>query len=105
MRGELIEQRTDAQRLSLAALSAAAGLHPTLIKQFVAYGLVEPAEAGGEALWFDLRTVRRLRAIRRLRADLGINFPGIAAVLDLLERIERLQRELDDLRDRSEGNT
>ena len=31
----------------------------------------------------------------------GINLPGIAAVLDLLDRVQSLQRELDTLRFRT----
>ena len=40
---------------------------------------------------------------RRLREDLGINLPGVAAVMDLLERVEALQRELANLRRGSWG--
>jgi hypothetical protein len=36
----------------------------------------------------------------RLRRDLGINLEGIAAVLDMRERIESLQREVEYLRRR-----
>jgi hypothetical protein len=101
MRSDLVEQRSDARRLSLEAISAAAGLHPAVVKQFVTYGLLEPADAKEQVLWFEMRTLSRLKTIRRLRADLGINLPGVAVVLDLLERMERietLQRDAIDLR-------
>jgi hypothetical protein len=35
-----------------------------------------------------------------LRRDLGINLAGIAAVLDMRERIENLQKEVESLRGR-----
>ena len=82
------------QRLTLEAMASAAGLSPDLVERFIAYGLVEPVCVEAGTPWFDLREVRRLRTIQRLRNDLGINLAGIAVVFDLLERIEVLQREL-----------
>jgi DNA-binding transcriptional MerR regulator len=85
-------------RLTLEALADAAGLHPELVERFVAYGLLAPIAVEERVVWFDLVAVRRLRMIRRLREDLGINLPGVGVVLDLLGRIEGLQRELAELR-------
>jgi chaperone modulatory protein CbpM len=38
--------------------------------------------------------VRRVRTVVRLQRDLGVNLPGAALALELLERIEELQRRL-----------
>ncbi len=97
---ELMLHPTLAQRLTLEALAAAVDLHPDLVERFVAYGLLEPLRSEERIRWFDVEAVRRLRTIRRLREDLGINLPGIAAVLDLLERLKAVQRELAHLRHR-----
>jgi DNA-binding transcriptional MerR regulator len=37
----------------------------------------------------------RLRAIERLRRDLGANLAGIAVILDLVDRLTTLQREVE----------
>jgi DNA-binding transcriptional MerR regulator len=95
---ELMPHPNAGRRLTLEALADAAGCHPGLVEQFIAYGLFGPVGEEGRAVWFDVRAVRRLRTIRRLREDLGINLPGVAAVLDLLERVDALQRELANLR-------
>jgi DNA-binding transcriptional MerR regulator len=96
------------QRLTLQALAAAADMHPRLVEQFVAYGLLAPVSAeeagsrrasgGSRETCFDASAAPRLRKIRRLREDLGINLAGVAVALDLLERIEALQRELANFR-------
>jgi DNA-binding transcriptional MerR regulator len=44
-------------------------------------------------MFFDAAAVPRLRTIRRLRENLGINVAGIAVVLDLLDKLAALQRE------------
>lgn len=79
-------------RMTLDALSAAAGLHPGLVDRFVEYGLLEPVDVGEPVIRFDASALRRLCTICRLRDDLGINLAGIAVVLDLLARIEVLRR-------------
>src|SRR4051812_23716674 len=95
---QLMPHPAGGRRLTLEGLAAATELHPDLAERFVAYGLLEPVSVEERLAWFDVRAVRRLRTIRRLREDLGINLPGVAAVLGLLERLEALQRELADVR-------
>lgn len=60
-------------------------------------GIIDPADegAGGEVAvrWrFHISSVRRVRAAVRLQRDLGVNLPGAALALELLDRIEELQR-------------
>lgn len=87
---------------TLAALAAEAGMHPDLVARYIDYGLIEPARSiAGEAL-FEARDVARLRTIQRLRSDLGVSLPGAAVIMDLLDRIERMQREIEGLRKRLE---
>jgi hypothetical protein len=48
--------------------------------------------------------VVQLRRMQRLRRDLGVNFSGAAVILDLVKRIELLNRELIEIRRRSLGD-
>ena len=93
-RQELIRHPKYTERLTLEDLAAAVDLHPDVVQRLVAYGLVDKLVLGDEGPCFDNAAVCRLRVIWRLRQDLGINLPGIAVVLDLLERLESLQRDL-----------
>jgi MerR family transcriptional regulator/heat shock protein HspR len=42
--------------------------------------------------------IQRLRQIQRLKDDLGVNLAGIEVILQLLERIEELQNEIERIR-------
>ena len=70
------------------------GLHPDLVRRFVVLGLVEPEARGDDTLWFTPDQVRRIARMQRLRSDLGVNYNALGLVLDLLERIEELERNV-----------
>jgi DNA-binding transcriptional MerR regulator len=83
-------------QLSLRDLAVACGLSPTRVARLVRLGLVEPERGAPER--FSSATAARLRRMLRLRADLGVNLAGAAIIVDLVERLERLDAELSRLR-------
>jgi DNA-binding transcriptional MerR regulator len=93
--------RIESEQLTLEGLAACTGVHPTLITYFVEYGLIEPITRTGRPWLFDPACIARLRTIERLRRDLGANLAGIAVILDLLDRLTALQREVEQWRRRS----
>jgi DNA-binding transcriptional MerR regulator len=97
---QIVLCRSKPELLSLDALAAHAGVHPTLVEEFVRFGLIEPAEREGGKLLFEFSVISRLRTICRLRESLGINLAGVAVVLDLLDKYCALQRENEWLRSR-----
>jgi chaperone modulatory protein CbpM len=78
--------------LRLEVFSSECGLHPDLVRRFVTLGLVEPAEQSGPDFWFAAAQVRRVARMERLRSDLSLNYSALGLVLDLLDRIEQLER-------------
>jgi DNA-binding transcriptional MerR regulator len=91
----IVLSQRDAQRLTLEELAHTARLHPNLIESFVDFGLLEPVGRDGPHLLFDTSAILRVRAIQRLRRDLGVNLAGVAVILNLTERLRSMQRELD----------
>jgi chaperone modulatory protein CbpM len=89
--------------LSGEDLAAAAGISRTRLARLVRLGLVEPDTA--EASRFTAGTVGRLRLMLRLHRDLGVNFTGAAIIVELLERLERLEADLARWRGSSQGPT
>jgi DNA-binding transcriptional MerR regulator len=97
-RYEIVLCRRERDQLTLEMLAATSEIHPGLVEQFVAYGLLEPVEWAGPMLLFDAAAVPRLQAILRLRRDTGVNLAGISMILDLLDRLRALERENQRLR-------
>ena len=100
-RAHIILGCIEPEQLTLEGLAACAGVYPTLIEYFVEYGLIEPMTRTGKQWLFDTACLARLRMIERLRRDLGANLAGIAVILDLLDRLTALQREVEQWRRRS----
>jgi DNA-binding transcriptional MerR regulator len=92
-RYEIVLCRDASRELTLDALAARAGVHPGLIDCLVEVGLIAPLK--GAPPRFDAAAVPRLRMILRLRENLGINLAGIAVVLDLIDKVCELQRQIE----------
>lgn len=88
--------RVDAPRAgwSLADFSAAAGLHPQLVRRFVTLGLLMPHRDGPGDMVFDAVHLARVARIQRLRAGLGLNYAALGVGRDLLARIKELKAAL-----------
>jgi chaperone modulatory protein CbpM len=82
----------DEELLTIAELARAGRITRARVARLVQLGLVEPARAGEDA--FTVAAAVRLRRVLRLRADLGVDLTGAAIIVDLLERLERLEAEL-----------
>jgi hypothetical protein len=67
------------------ALAREAGVHPDLVRRFVALGLLEP---------YPVDAAARIARAARLRRDLGLNYAGAVLACELLARIDELQRRL-----------
>lgn len=81
-------------RLSLDTVAARSGLHPELIRRFVALGLVDGTADSSGQMWFAPSAVAALARIQRLRAGLCLNYAAIGLVLDLLDRVDVLEAQV-----------
>jgi hypothetical protein len=81
-------------RLGTAAVEAATGIHPDLLRRLVALGLLNAEPGARGDLWFPPSVLIRIARIQRLHADLSLNYAAIGLVLDLLDRIDRLESQL-----------
>ena len=90
-------------RFSLEELASAVGISRTRLVRLVRLGLVETMTPGppqeGSTPVFGAMAAARLRRMLRLHHDLGVNLADSAIIVGLLERLDRLERELARLRE------
>jgi hypothetical protein len=80
--------------MDLAEFARRCGLHPELVRRFVALGLVPAVRDADGALWFAPAEVAAVARLRRLRAALPLNYAALGLVVDLLDRITELETVL-----------
>jgi len=83
--------------LTFDVVAATVGAKRTLVARLVKQGLIETVDTGTDEPLLPRRAVIQLRRMQRLRRDLGVNFAGAAVILDLVGRIEQLNRELAEM--------
>lgn len=70
----------------------------TLLIELLEHGLLGEPMTPLEELQFDLEMIQRLQSALRLQQDLGVNSSGAVVILELRDKLDALQEELDILR-------
>ncbi len=84
----------DSVELSLTDLCNACSKDTVWVRALVEEGMLEPIDLSERHWRFSAASLQRVRCAMRLERDLGINLPGIALALDLLEELEALRVRL-----------
>jgi MerR family transcriptional regulator/heat shock protein HspR len=90
----------DDKNQPLYVISVAARMlevHPQTLRMYERQGLVRPKRFGHIRMFSDT-DIERIRQILRLKADLGVNLAGVEVILNLLDRIDELQQEIERIR-------
>jgi MerR family transcriptional regulator, heat shock protein HspR len=73
------------------------GIHPQTLRLYEREGLIKPARSSGNTRLYDQEAMRRLEIILALTRDLGVNLAGVEVILNMKERMEQMQGEVDRL--------
>jgi DNA-binding transcriptional MerR regulator len=95
MEANMAETEPDTYTIEQAAESL--GVSPDDVRTYIDEGLVAPEPDGDGRPTLSRANMRRLWSAVTLHRDLGINLPGVAAVLRLREQYERVRRDLATL--------
>lgn len=82
----------DSVELTLAELCGLCGVTEDLVVEIVAEGIVEPSGTSRAEWRFSGIATARVQRVVRLQRDFGVNLPGAALALDLIDELTRLRR-------------
>ena len=85
------------------AISVAArivGLHAQTLRYYEKAGLIRPSRSKGRNRLYSQADVERLRQIRRLTDDLGLNLAGVEIIIRMTDRIAEMENEMEAMRRR-----
>ena len=94
LRGDLLDEDVE---MTLAQLCQACELSEAQIIELVEQGVIDPLGPEPAQWRFVSVSLRRVRITRNLQRDLGVNAPGAALALELLDEIEELRARLRHL--------
>ena len=75
------------------------GMHPQTLRVYEQKGLVNPGRSRGNTRLYSRGDIERLNLISKL-TDEGVNLAGVVRILDMRERAEARDQEIDRLRSR-----
>ncbi len=73
------------------------GLHPQTLRLYERMGLVRPHRIGNSKRLYSEADIARLKRIQHLTQHLGVNLAGVEVILRLLERIEKMNQEMETI--------
>ena len=83
------------------------GVHAQTLRYYERVGLLTPSRSRGRIRLYSQADINRIRRVQGLIDDLGVNLAGAEVIMDMSEKIRRLEeenaelrRELQRLRDR-----
>ena len=85
---------TRPDRLPLDGFAGRCGLHPERVRKYVALGLLPAHRDVAGRLWLEPGQLATVARIERLRTGLSLNYAALGLVIELLDRIGRLEATL-----------
>jgi MerR family transcriptional regulator, heat shock protein HspR len=87
----------DAPVYVISVAADLADLHPQTLRAYEREGLLTPARTEGGTRRYSRRDVDRLRFIRTLTQDEGLNIAGVRVVLEMGEKLEAARHRIREL--------
>ena len=72
------------------------GMHPQTLRKYERLGLVQPTRTIGSMRVYSREELERLKLIKRLVEDGGINLAGVQRLLSIAEIVERIRPLMRD---------
>jgi MerR family transcriptional regulator, heat shock protein HspR len=69
-------------------------IHPQTLRLYEREGLLKPSRTEGNTRLYTDEDLERLEFILNLARDLGVNIAGIAIILQMRERMEEMNRQM-----------
>lgn len=84
------------QILFISMAARALGMHPQTLRKYERLGLVRPSRTVGSMRVYSTEEIARLRLIKRLVDDVGVNLAGVQQLLSIAEVVERMRPLMRD---------
>src|SRR3984885_15393455 len=71
-------------------------IHPQTLRLYEREGLLKPSRSDGNTRLYTDQDLERLDVILKLTRDLGVNLAGVEIILNMREKMEEMQRQIQE---------
>ncbi len=82
---------------TISAVAQTYDVHPQTLRSYERLGLLEPSRSRGNTRFYSEEDLTRLEVILSLTRELGVNLAGVEVILNMREKMERMQHEVEEL--------
>jgi len=88
--------KTDKASYMISVVAERYNLHPQTLRLYEREGLLKPSRTEGNTRLYSEEDLVRLETILSLTRDLGVNLAGVEIILNMREKMDRMQREVNE---------
>jgi MerR family transcriptional regulator/heat shock protein HspR len=84
----------------ISAVAERYEIHPQTLRLYEREGLLTPSRSDGNTRLYTDEDLERLEVILKLTRELGVNLAGVEIILNMREKMEAMQRQIEDFVER-----
>jgi MerR family transcriptional regulator/heat shock protein HspR len=87
----------------ISAVAQKYSIHPQTLRLYEREGLLKPSRTDGNTRLYSDEDLQRLETILSLTRDLGVNLAGVEIVLNMRQKMEEMQHEVNEFMEYVKG--
>lgn len=80
----------------ISAVAQRYNIHPQTLRLYEREGLLKPSRTDGNTRLYAQEDLDQLETILTLTRDLGVNLAGVEIILNMRQKMDRMQREVNE---------
>src|SRR6202162_5416533 len=81
----------------ISAVAEQYQIHPQTLRLYEREGLLAPSRSEGNTRLYTEEDLQRLEVILKLTRELGVNLAGVEIILNMREKMEAMQRQIEEI--------
>lgn len=89
----------------ISAVAEILDIHPQTLRQYEREGLIKPSRTNGKIRLYSQKDINHIKYVLTLTRELGVNLAGVDIILQLNQKIEKLENDVVNLKSRIQTTT
>ena len=91
----MTKTKSKAAAYMISAVAEQYSIHPQTLRLYEREGLLTPSRSDGNTRLYTTEDLERLEVILKLTRELGVNLAGVEIILNMREKMEAMQRQME----------